>query len=87
MFKGFRKSKRKFKKYDAILKNKKTDRISHMPFGDKRHEQYKDTALGLYSSKNHLDEKRRRAYRARHKGYLKKGYYSPSHFSYFFLWA
>ena len=86
-FKGFRRSPRKFKKYDAILKNKKTDRVTHMPFGDMRYSQYKDTALGIYSSKNHLDKTRQKSYKARHKGFLRKGYYSPSYFSWFFLWT
>ena len=87
-FKGFRKSIRRGKKYDAKLKNKKTGRVTHMPFGASNYQQYKDTTgLGIYTSKNHLDEKRRRAYRARHKGFLRKGYYSPSYFSYFFLWG
>jgi len=35
---GYRKSKTKYKKYDAILKNKKTGRLTHVPFGDNRYE-------------------------------------------------
>ena len=86
-FKGFRNSTRKGKKYDAILKNKKTDRVTHMPFGSNINEQYRDsTGLGLYSNKNHLDKKRQKSYKARHKGFLRKGYYSPGYFSLFYLW-
>lgn len=84
---GFRKSKTKHKKYDAILENKKNKKAVYVPFGDSRYQQFKDaTGLGLYSHKDHGDRKRRSLYRARHKGFLKKGYYSPGHFSYFYLW-
>lgn len=81
-------SKAKNKKYTAIIRNrinpKKTRRIN---FGDKRHLHYKDnTGLGAYTHLNHLDLGRRRNYRARHKGYLRTNQYSPSHFSYYFLW-
>lgn len=82
---GYRKSKRKNKKYDAILKNRKTDRLTHVPFGDKRYKNFHDlTGLNLYST--HGDPKRRANYRARHKNYLKTGYYSPSWFSFYLLW-
>jgi len=86
-FVKFEKSKRKGKKYNGVLRNKKTNREVRVPFGDSSMEQYRDsTGLGLYSSKDHGDVKRRKAFRARHKGFLKEGYYSPSYFSYNFLW-
>lgn len=62
------KSSAKGKKYAAIIKNPdgKTRRVN---FGDSSMEQYKDsTPLKLYSSKNHLDAKRRKAYFSRHHG-------------------
>jgi serine protease inhibitor ecotin len=75
------------KKYMAILENKKTNRIVKVHFGDKKYQQYKDsTGLGLYSHLDHKDKKRRDAYRKRHKGFLRRGYYSPGMFSYRFLW-
>lgn len=86
-FVKFKKSDRKNKKYMAILRNKDTDRTVKVHFGDDRYEHYKDTTgLDLYSHKDHKDKKRRDNYRKRHKGFLKKGYYSPSFFSYYFLW-
>ena len=33
---GYRKSKTKHKKYDAVLENKKTGKIKYVPFGDNR---------------------------------------------------
>lgn len=83
----FEKSKTKNKKYDAILENKKTKRLRRVPFGDSRYEQYQDTTgLGFYSNKDHKDKQRRLNYRNRHEVYLKEGYYSPSFFSWVYLW-
>lgn len=82
---GFRKSKKKFKKYDAILLN---DKIKYVSFGDNRYQHYKDTTPDkFYSYLDHLDKKRRDNYRKRAgaKDYhLKK--YSPAYFSYNYLW-
>jgi hypothetical protein len=67
-------------------------------FGHKDYQQYKDSVPkkmggGLYSYKNHNDEKRRKNYRSRHSGIkLKNGKpayqvkYSPAWFSYYYLW-
>ena len=85
---GFRKSTRNGKKYDAILEHKKTKVKKYIPFGAIPYQQYKDTTgLNLYSDLDHLDDKRRKLYRARHgaRGY-EKIKYSPSYFSYNFLW-
>jgi hypothetical protein len=83
--KGFTISKRKFKKYDAILQLKtdqnKTKKVS---FGDSRYEQYKDL-LGYYSSKDHFDKKRRQSYRKRHFG-EQNNKYSAGWFSWYYLW-
>lgn len=87
VLKGFRKSKTKDKKYDAILMNKETRRLKHIPFGNPNYQHYKDsTGLGLYSHKDHGDKKRRDSYHARHKGYIKDGYYSAGYFSLNYLW-
>jgi len=84
---GFERSKTKNKKYDAVLINKATKKEKRIPFGASDYEQYKDsTSLGLYSSKDHNDKKRRDLYRLRHEKYLRSGFYSASYFSYFYLW-
>lgn len=84
-FHGFEVSHTKNKKYDAILLNKLTKKFLRVPFGDKRYEQYHDKALGVYSSLDHHDEKRRAAYRKRHDGEQLRTY-SSGFFSYYFLW-
>ena len=75
------------KKYKAVLPN---GRIVN--FGAKGYSQYRDR-IGYYSSYDHLDSKRRNRYRARHKAILTgdgrlayKVKYSPSYFSYKYLW-
>ena len=85
--KGFEVSKRKHKKYDAILELKTRDKktkTKRIPFGDSRYEQYKDL-LGYYSSKDHFDKKRRNSYRKRHFG-EQKNKYSAGWFSWYYLW-
>lgn len=88
----FKKSKKKGKKYDAILLNKKTGMLVSVPFGGIKkngipYEQYKDTTgNGLYSKYDHNDKKRRKRYRQRHMTYLKPGYFSPGYFSWKYLW-
>jgi hypothetical protein len=85
--KGFEKSDTLNKKYDAILINKTTKKQTRVPFGDSNYGQFKDsTGLNLYSKNDTLDKKRRDLYRNRHKKDLKTGFYSPGHFSYFYLW-
>jgi hypothetical protein len=82
----FEKSKTKHKKYDAILINKLTNQKKHIPFGDNRYQQYKDTTgLNLYSHLDHNDIKRRRLYRKRHDG-EQNDKYSSGWFSYNYLW-
>ena len=84
---GFQKSSKKFKKYDAILKNKENGRIVKVGFGDNRYENYADkTGLNLYSRLLHGDKERRRLYRLRHEKDLKDGCYSPGYFAYHYLW-
>ena len=86
-FVEFKKSQAKHKMYSGIIKNKKTGRQITINFGDKRYQNFTDkTGLNLYPELIHGDPVHRKRYRARHKTYLKDGYYSPSYFSWFFLW-
>lgn len=82
---GFTKSHLEKKKYDAILKNKITNKIKLVPFGSINYQQYKDvTGLNLYTHLNHLDKRRRDNYYKRHNIDFKK--YSPDFFSKKYLW-
>jgi hypothetical protein len=84
---SYESSHRKNKMYNAVLQNKKTLKSVKVPFGDNKMENFRDaTGLNLYPRLIHGDAKRRKNFRARHKGYLKDGYYSPSFFSYYILW-
>ena len=85
---GFKKSNTKNKMYDAILINRMTNKKRHIPFGDKRYENYSDkTGLNLYPNLIHGDNKRLKAYKSRHQGFIKKGFYSPAYFSMRYLWS
>lgn len=80
-------------KYVAIMKDG-----SKVKFGHQDYEQYKDSVPvnlggGLWSHKNHHDADRRKNYRTRHSGVRTKSgqsatviKYSPSWFSYHYLW-
>lgn len=86
-FVKFQKSAAKYKKYAAILESKKTGRHVRINFGDVRYQQFRDaTGLRLYERLDHGDNARRDNYRARHKPFIKKGYYSAGYFSYKYLW-
>ena len=81
----FVKSSKAGKKYDAILKNKKTDGEKRVSFGDSKMEHYRDdTGVGAWSHKNHLDKKRRDAYHSRHGADY--GFPSASFFAHNYLW-
>ena len=84
---GFERSHVKVKKYDAILKNKRTRKVQkRVPFGAIGYEQFKDsTGRGLYTHVNHGDPKRRRNYRTRHHGENKRKF-SSGYFSWKYLW-
>lgn len=85
-FSRFEKSNSKNKKYDAILKNKKTGREKRVPFGDTRYEQFRDrTGLNLYSNLDHNDLNRRHLYLARHEKDMDNKF-SSSYFAARFLW-
>ena len=84
---GFRKSDVKDKMYYALLENKYNHKLVRVHFGHDKYENYHDlTGLNAYPHLKHGDDERRRRYRARHKVYLKDGYYSPSFFSFWYLW-
>jgi len=80
-------------KYVAILKDGK-----RVKFGHQDYEQYKDSVPknmggGKWSHKDHGDSTRRASYRRRHQGVQTKSgrpaykvKYSPSWFSYNYLW-
>jgi hypothetical protein len=83
---GFERSRNKGKKYDAILRNKKTRKNRRIPFGATGYEQYRDsTGLEFYARANHGDPKRRRNYRTRHHGENKRKF-SSGYFSWKYLW-
>ena len=81
------------KKYTAIMRDG-----SKVHFGDSRYQHYKDNVPksmggGIWKSKDHGDTIRRKSYRSRHSGVKtktgKNAYkvkYSPSWFSYHYLW-
>ena len=74
----FEPSTRKHKKYMAVFED---GRKVHV--GDKCYQQFRDSALGLYSKLDHKDKERRRRYLACH-GDGKK--YSAKLFAEKFLW-
>ena len=86
-FKTIRKSSNPKKKYETILENKKTGKQVIMRWGSPSYEQYQDkTPLKLYAHKDHKNKVRRDAYRARHRVYIRQGYYSPGQQSWKWLW-
>ena len=75
------------KKYRVVIRRKIKGKATKrtVQFGDKRYGQYRDsTPLKLYSSKNTLDKKRRKAYNARHT--YAKPRYSAGWFAKKYLW-
>ena len=80
----FEKSKKRYKKYDAIIKVQ--NRLKRVSFGDIRYQHYWDsTGLDLYADWNHSDTYRRRRYLTRHEK-EKDVLFSPGYFSYYYLW-
>lgn len=73
-------SKKKNKKYDVFINDKYL-----LSFGDDRYEQYFDK-FKHYANLNHLDDKRRKNYRARHKNTNINDPNSPAFWSWNFLW-
>lgn len=80
-------------KYTAILKNGKRVNFGHRDYYHFRDSVPRNKGGGKWSHKDHGDSLRRENYRNRHSGVLngsgKKAYkvkYSPSWFSYHYLW-
>jgi len=63
---GFEVNTGKRAKYDAILKNKFTNQLKRIPFGQKGYEQFEDQ-IGHYSQFDHKDLKRRHNWLKRHE--------------------
>ena len=85
---NIQKSDRKGKKYTAVLQQKPAGKIKYIHFSALGYQQYRDsTKLKLYKKYDHGDKKRKDNYVARHKGFIKPGYYSPGYFSLKFLWT
>ena len=83
---GFEPSRTRYKKYDALLRDKPTGKIRRVPFGDARYPQFRDkTGLRLYSHLDHLDKTRRARYLSRHKN-DKDVRYSAGWFAAKYLW-
>jgi hypothetical protein len=95
---GFEPGKGK-KKYIATVYNIDTKKTRRISFGHREYQQWRDsTPLGLYSTLNHGDRRRRRAYFTRHSGVpgkttaLRKeigksgGLYNAKILSHKFLW-
>lgn len=84
---GFEKAKAANKMYNALLTRVSDGKIIRVPFGDTRYQNYRDiTGLNLYPHLIHGDSDRRRRYHARHRVYLKDGFYSAGLFSLVYLW-
>ena len=89
---NIQKSDRKKNKYTAVIQHKK-GKIKYIHFGAIKpdgtpYPQYKDsTKLKLYKKYDHGDKKRKDNYVARHRGFIKPGYYSAGYFSLAFLWT
>ena len=84
---GFEKSHISGKKYNAVLASKRDGRELRIPFGSTGYWQYEDsTGMNLYKDRNHYDVRRRYRFQQRHFHSLVPGMYSPSYFSYHYLW-
>jgi len=87
VIKKIEKSSNPKKKYQTVLVNKKTGKQVIIRWGSVIYQQYKDkTPLKLYSHLDHTNKERRRLYHARHKHFIRKGYYSAGDQSMRFLW-
>lgn len=83
---GFEVSKRKHKKYTALVLNTKTNRIKRIHFGDRRYQHYRDrTPLKKFQHLDHLDRKRRIRFRKRFQK-MSQREFSPAYFALKYLW-
>ena len=84
---NIQKSDNKGKKYTAVIQQKPSGKIKYIHFGALGYPQYKDsTKLKLYKKYDHGDKKRKDNYIARHRGFIKPGYYSAGQMSMDYLW-
>ena len=89
---NIQKSDNKGKKYTAVIQQKPSGKIKYIHFGAIKQDgtpypQYKDsTKLKLYKKYDHGDKKRKDNYIARHRGFIKPGYYSAGQMSMDYLW-
>lgn len=88
-FLRFEKSKRPGKKYDAVLKNKKTGGEKRVPFGQVGYENFDDkSGLGLYKKISHGNKERKDRYRARHQGEGDDSNFpKPGYFAWHIFWT
>lgn len=90
---NIQKSDRAGKKYTAVIQQKNAGKIKYIHFGAIKqdgtpYQQYKDsTKLKFYKKYDHGDRNRQKKYIARHKHYIKPGYYSSGEFAMRFLWT
>lgn len=85
-FVKFQRSESVGKKYDAILKHKRTGRTRRVPFGAINYKHYKDsTPLKLFRNKDHGDKERRARFHARHRNNAKRKF-SSAWFASKYLW-
>lgn len=85
-FIGFKKSDMNYFKYEGVIREKRTDKIICIPFGNSKASHYKDTTgLGLYSDQDTLCEDRKwmhnLAYGQEFSGYCR------SYFCNKYLWS
>lgn len=79
-------SRRRDKKYDALLSNGRVVSFGGMKRDATPYEQYRDsTGLGAYSEYNHNDEKRKELYFKRHGPIDDSNPYSADRFSKMYL--
>jgi hypothetical protein len=84
---GFKKSDNKDKMYYALIQNKENLKKIKVHFGHPEYENYRDiTGVNAYPHLIHNDKERRERYRKRAESLVKDDYYSPSYFSFYYLW-
>ena len=83
-------SKVRNKKYDALIRNKRTGEIVKVSFGSRNPlmQQYRDTTpLKYYKVLDHNDQNRKKQYQQRFKSKYNPDYYSSTSLSWEFLWS
>lgn len=79
-------SNKKHKKYVAVLRNVKTNRLKRVHFGDSRYQHYKDrTRLRHWAHLDHMDRGRLKRFRQRFRNRARKKF-SAAYFAWNYLW-